>query len=73
MDLVLASINHDSLPLAVLIIKCVHIKESKAGLCCERIKLQFLILAVAIQWHSFLQFEWNIFSIIDKCHGFFFF
>lgn len=55
MDLALGSINHDSLLLAVLIIKCVHIKEGKSGLCCEQIKLQLLILGVAVQQHILLQ------------------
>lgn len=55
MDIALGSINHDSLLLAVLIIKCVHIKEGKSGLCREQIKLQFLILGVAVQQHILLQ------------------
>lgn len=59
MDPVLGSINHGSPTLAVLIIKCVHIKERKSSHCWELIKLQFHILAVAKQQHILLQTKYQ--------------
>lgn len=70
MDLVLSSMNHDYLPLAVLIIECVHIKEVKSSFCWEQIKFQFLILAITVQRHILLQSKHrhtHIFIIVHGC------